>query len=269
MSQMLAYLGGTKALAIEDTNSETTIHIYFCGSDFKLNHTPYPEGQEFKEEYITDVRDIRGDIDEFIEKGKYVVLGGGEPLLQRAPFVYLCSYIHSQGGKVELETNGSKPAVLKEALEKGMVDRVTFLMHAPFKPEQFQKVTQSGTFFKAAEEVIKEIKKSLVLLKAYQDKVEIRFRTVIVPSLMFKKEDLLEIAYELEGIDSRWELVPYSSQGVSNKKYSGLNSPSIEFLNTLREEILKEYSNMRVDIEENRVISVNSRADSESDEDMT
>ncbi|RMF06541.1 hypothetical protein D6764_02030 [Candidatus Woesearchaeota archaeon] len=243
---MLAYLKGAFPLINDPLRPDASILIFFCGSDFKLRHIPHSECLEFKEEFVNDIRDFRSYIDIFVKSGRYVIIGGGEPLLQRAPLVYLASYAKQQGAKLEIETNGSRPAVLKSVLKSGLADRVTLLMHAPLVPEKFQKVTQAGTFFKPVDEIISNVRTSINILKEHAEQTEVIIRTTVVPALMYKKEDLFEIAEEIKDVRAVWELVRYSPEGVTDKHYAGINPPSEDFLKRLKEECIKKHPQLLI-----------------------
>jgi pyruvate formate lyase activating enzyme len=68
-----------------------------------------------------------GNIYRFIEKRKGfldgVVISGGEPTLQEDLFD-LCRHIKNMGFPVKLDTNGSRPRVIKRLIEEGLVDYI-------------------------------------------------------------------------------------------------------------------------------------------------
>ncbi|NNL40865.1 MAG: anaerobic ribonucleoside-triphosphate reductase activating protein [Desulfobacterales bacterium] len=52
-----------------------------------------------------------------------VVISGGEPTLQK-DLIDLCKKVKSMGYPVKLDTNGSRPKVLKQLIEDGLVDYI-------------------------------------------------------------------------------------------------------------------------------------------------
>ena len=68
-----------------------------------------------------------GDIYRFIENRKGfldgVVISGGEPTLQEDLFD-LCMHIKQMGYPVKLDTNGSRPWVIKQLIDEGLVDYI-------------------------------------------------------------------------------------------------------------------------------------------------
>jgi len=68
-----------------------------------------------------------GDIYRFIENRKGfldgVVISGGEPTLQEDLFD-LCRRIKQMGYPVKLDTNGSRPRIIKQLIDEGLVDYI-------------------------------------------------------------------------------------------------------------------------------------------------
>ena len=68
-----------------------------------------------------------GDIYRFIENRKGfldgVVISGGDPTLQEDLFD-LCTHIKQMGYPVKLDTNGSRPWVIKQLIDEGLVDYI-------------------------------------------------------------------------------------------------------------------------------------------------
>ena len=68
-----------------------------------------------------------GNVYRFIENRKGfldgVVISGGEPTLQEDLFD-LCRHIKNMGFPIKLDTNGSRPRVIKRLIDKGLVDYI-------------------------------------------------------------------------------------------------------------------------------------------------
>jgi pyruvate-formate lyase-activating enzyme len=86
-------------------------------------------------------------------------------------------------------------------------------------------------------------------LKEYENKVEIEVRTTIIPSLIYRKEDLAGIAEIIKNLKCMWILQGFKTDyGASEKKLANLNAPSKNFLEILKDFIVKEYSNIKISI---------------------
>ena len=76
-----------------------------------------------------------GNIYRFIEKRKGfldgVVISGGEPTLQEDLFD-LCMHIKQMGYPVKLDTNGSRPRVIKQLIDEDLVDYIAMDLKTDF-----------------------------------------------------------------------------------------------------------------------------------------
>ena len=115
------------------------------------------------------------DIVDFLKKRTGILDGvcftGGEPLLFDRLF-YLAEKARQLGYKVKLDTNGSFPERLKEAVDKKLVDYVAMDIKA--SPEKYPELC--GNAF-----VLDAVKASVEFLKTAP--VEFEFRTTVVNSL--------------------------------------------------------------------------------------
>ena len=169
-----------------------------------------------------------------------IIFTGGEPCFQRSALIDLAKKAKETGFKTILDTNGSKPEVIEALLKNNFLDTIMMDLKAPFN-EQFDKVTRSETFFKSIKEIKEDIKQSIEILKAHDDKLNIVFKTLIVPGLIYRKEDLMILGNEIEGLNCTWELKAFKPGITLNKEYRELESPSENYLENLREIIRKEF----------------------------
>ncbi len=246
---MQAYVGGIVPLSTVDWSANVCTVIFFSGCDFKCCYCYNKNFIDFKEEFLKDLNDIKKEITKnsgFIDA---VLFSGGEACLQRQALLTLARFTKKLGLKVGIETNGSKPYSIRSLINENLLDFIALDIKAPFKKEIFERVTQSGTFFKRPEDVIKDIKQTLKILKRNQDKIQIELRTTVVPGVIFRKQDILEIAEEINGLNCRWVLQPFiSNKGTLDLKMNSIESPTKKFLENLKKECQKKYSKLRIDI---------------------
>jgi pyruvate formate lyase activating enzyme len=105
-----------------------------------------------------------------------VCVTGGEPCLHQNLPEFL-SKIKELGFLVKLDTNGTNPKMLKELIEKKLVDYIAMDIKSPLK--DYDKVTKVKVNKKNIEESVDLIKKS---------KVDYEFRTTVIPKFIDKKE---------------------------------------------------------------------------------
>lgn len=115
-----------------------------------------------------------------------VVFSGGECLLHKKSILFIAE-VKKMGFLVKIDTNGSQPKVLKELIEKELIDYVALDFKA--MPANFEKITQSKLFI--------PFEKSLHLL--LQSKISFEVRTTVHSELL-NKNDIKEMISYLEKI---------------------------------------------------------------------
>jgi len=232
---MQAFIADYISIGSVDFSDELYSKIFFSGCDFKCPYCNTPEMVEAKLEHQVDLREIKKELE-----SDRILITGGEPCFQKAALVEILKWAKESGKKTAIDTNGSKPEVIELLLRDGLVNTIIMDLKAPF--ENFEKITKSQTFFKPESEIIGEIKQTLGILKAYDEKIDIIFRTTIVPGLLFRKEDLKKIANQIEGINCSWELKPFRSGIILDKRMKDINSPTEQFMQNIKEYLIKETS---------------------------
>ncbi|MFH1770162.1 MAG: radical SAM protein [archaeon] len=220
-------------------SNDIFMKIMFSGCDFKCPWCNTPELLETKFEHEIDLRDVKKEMENNLGNINGIYLTGGEPCFQKQALLDLLSKARELKLKTVLDTNGSKPQVIESLLENSFIDIVIMDMKAPFN-ERFDKVTKSATFFKPTKDIMHDVSQTLQILRAYDEKVEVIFRTTIIPGLMFRKEDLKMIAEEITDMNAVWELKPFSASGVL-KQMHHVDSPTDSFLENLKEYLKKEF----------------------------
>jgi len=109
-----------------------------------------------------------------------VVICGGEPTINK-DLPEFCKKIKKLGYLIKLDTNGSNPEMLKNLINRKLIDYVAMDVKLP--KEKYLKVFTGKV-------KIKDIQESVNILK--QGKVDYEFRTTVVPTVL-SKEDVLKI----------------------------------------------------------------------------
>lgn len=118
-----------------------------------------------------------------------VCIGGGEPTIN-CDLPEFISKIKELGFLVKLDTNGSRPEMIKELLQKRLLDYIAVDIKTQLEMERYSAATGVRADVQKIKETIELVKKS---------KIEHEFRTTCVPSLV-KKEDLIAIARTLKNV---------------------------------------------------------------------
>lgn len=119
-----------------------------------------------------------------------VCITGGEPTLQPGLYKF-CEKIKSMGLKVKLDTNGTNPILLKNLIQKKLIDYVAMDVKAPVSAKKYSKISGSAGSY-----LVENVKESIQML--LHSDIDYEFRTTVVPGL-HTKEDLKEIARGLNG----------------------------------------------------------------------
>ena len=167
------------------------------------------------------------NIDEFFEYLKKrrnildgVCITGGEPLLQKDIKEFMAR-IKELGYAVKLDTNGSKPEILKELIELGLVDYVAMDIKGSRAKYDLICGTENKKF-------MEEVSQSVDIL--LENKVDYEFRTTVVREL-HEKEDFHDIGKWISGTD-KYFLQQFKDSGdlISSNGFSAYNKEEMEEL---------------------------------------
>jgi pyruvate formate lyase activating enzyme len=141
-----------------------------------------------------------------------VVISGGEPTLQ-ADLPTVCAAVKNLGFAVKLDTNGSRPHVLRHLVAEGLVDYVA--MDIKTDPRHYAPVFQSDTGPETLKESIRIIMDSA---PAYE------FRTTCARPII-DEAVIGVIARSIEGAD-RYVLQSFQSQRLLTPSFFQLAEPA-------------------------------------------
>ena len=224
---------------------DKTYIVYFSGCDFKCPFCFVKELSEFKNEHLILLKDLKKNIEVNIKDIDSLLLTGGEPGLQRQAVLEIARYARMKNLKVIYDTNGSKPETLKSLLMGELVDIVNLDIKSPFEKILFEKTTRSSTFFKQTEEIIKDIRQSISLLR--ESKITVEITTTIVPSIIFKKEDILEIASIVNNLNCIWNILPFvPGENHIDKNFRNISSPTEKFIENIKQSCLEKFPNLNI-----------------------
>lgn len=128
-------------------------------------------------------------IEHMKEKRKWVdgiCVTGGEPCLHEDLPEFI-EKVKKEGFLVKLDTNGSNPEMIKELLDKKLLDFISVDIKSNL--ENYENIAKVKVD-------LEKIKKSVDLIK--NSNIDYEFRTTVLPD-MHKKEDLIKIGEWLKG----------------------------------------------------------------------
>ncbi len=136
-------VGGLQKNSLIDYPGKVSCVCFFTGCNFDC---PYCHNPDLVLKNMTSLRPLNEDgLCSFLEARKGlldgVVLSGGEPTLE-SELVPLCRKIKAMGYALKLDTNGSRPWVIKDLIEKGLIDYVA--MDVKTEPGRYSHLIKRG-----------------------------------------------------------------------------------------------------------------------------
>ncbi len=182
-------IGGLQRFSLIDYPSKSCAIIFTMGCNFRCKYCHNPE-LVIPEKYAPEIS--LSEIYDFLESrvGKLdaVCITGGEPT-QHTDLLEMIKKIKMMGFLVKLDSNGSRPEVLKEIINRKMVDYIAMDIKAPL---------ESYSNIMGWQISVEKIKKSVDLIM--NSGIRYEFRTTIVKSLT-SKDNLRKIAQSITGAE--------------------------------------------------------------------
>jgi len=180
-------IGGFEKLTLIDFPGKIACMIYTIGCNF---HCPYCHNPELVDETADEISFEK--IFEFLKTRQTllegVVITGGEPTLHK-DLLSIIRQIKSLGYQVKLDTNGTNPAMLLQAIDQKLVDYVAMDIKAPLY--KYTTNTERPVDAEAIRESINMLMKN---------KVAYEFRTT-VSKFLLSPQDIIDIAKEIQGAE--------------------------------------------------------------------
>jgi len=135
-------IGGFQRFSLIDYPGKICAIVFTQGCNFRC---PYCHNPELVNPELFEAPIPEGNILSFLanRKGKLdaVEITGGEPTLQPDLMDFM-SELKNHQYLVKLDTNGSNPGIISEAIERDLVDYLAMDVKAPL--ERYQEITNSG-----------------------------------------------------------------------------------------------------------------------------
>jgi len=169
----------------------------------------------------------------FLEKRKGIlegiVLCGGEPTINKDLPEFI-KKIKKIGFLVKLDTNGSNPKMLRELINKKMIDYVAMDVKLP--KEKYAKLYSK----------IENIEKSIKILK--ENKIDSEFRTTVVPSVL-EKDDILKIAKWISPA-KKYYLQNFRAEKTIDPKFEKIKPHPDKYLSEIQKAISPFFENCEI-----------------------
>jgi pyruvate formate lyase activating enzyme len=206
------------AFTLLDYPDHTACILWFAGCNMKCSYCYNPEIVFGKGSYSIP------EIGSFLEKRKglldAVVFSGGECLLYKES-IELMVLIKRMGFLIKVDTNGSKPERLQEAIALGLIDFVALDFKAT--KAKFKEITEKNYY--------KHFLDCLSLLQMTQTPFEVR---TTIHSELLEEEDLKEMIQVLKSKNyfGNYYLQPFINGVETLKKMNTSQSKAFSHLST-------------------------------------
>ena len=178
--------GGIEKFSLIDFPGKTSCILFTIGCNFRCPYCHNPELVDETVETKISEEEILDFLKTRVNLLDGVVITGGEPTLHSDLLAFI-QKIKDLGFLVKLDSNGTNPKMLHEALDKKLVDYVAMDMKSPLSKYSQTVARPVDT---------KAIRESIYLL--LNSNINYEFRTTLIKA-MVTPEDVLEIAQEIKG----------------------------------------------------------------------
>ncbi len=223
-------IGGLQKLTLIDFPEKLACTAFLAGCPFRCpwcysSELVLPEKIE-KQPKISDK-----EFFDFLEEKKGllegVVICGGEPTMN-SDLPDFTEKIKRFGYAIKLDTNGTNPAMLKNLIEKKLIDYIAMDVKAPLMKHQ-TPITNNQTKYEKVVGVkvdLEKINKSIELIK--NSRVDYEFRTTVTPTI-HTREDIIQIAKDI-GPVKRYFLQNFRPEKTLDPKFEKIKPYSREYI---------------------------------------
>lgn len=214
-------IAGFQKLTLLDYPGHLAATIFLSGCNFRC---PFCHNSDlFDPESLLSVEEVINALRKRIGVLEGVCITGGEPTLQ-AGLPDLIRTLKELGYAVKLDTNGYRPAVLKDLCNSGLVDYVAMDIKA--SPQKYGEAAGLPAI------MLPLIEESAAFLKT--GCVPYEFRTTAMPEL-HNEQDFLAIGKWLKGPSPYYLQAYQESDQVYEKRFT---APSPEWMSRMRDILL-------------------------------
>lgn len=220
---------GVQKLSLIDYPPYMVATVFLANCDFRCPYCQNPDLIKNPDKLPTITEE---ELIEFLKSRKKwldgICITGGEPCIHKE-LPELIKRIKELGFKIKLDTNGSKPEMIKVLINEQLIDYIAMDIKAPL--DNYEEVTQ----VKVDKEKIKESVDFII-----SSGIDYEFRLTCVPTL-HKEEDFVKIGEWLKDC-KRFFIQQFSPKICLNKEFENIK-PFTEVRLKKFKEILENYIN--------------------------
>jgi pyruvate formate lyase activating enzyme len=219
-------IGGLQKLTLIDYPDKVACTVFLAGCNFRCPFC-YSSELVLPEKIAKQPKIAEKEFFNFLENRRNLlngcVLCGGEPTVNKDLPEFVIR-IKKLGYRVKLDTNGSNPEMLKQLIEKKLIDYVAMDIKAPK-----EKYSQAA----GVDIDVNKIQKSIDILR--ENKIDYEFRSTIVSGVQ-NREDIIQMAKWIKGA-KKYYLQNFRAEKTLNPKFEKVKANSDEYLSGIIKEI--------------------------------
>jgi len=227
MDRALPQIKGLQENTLIDWEGRVAAVVFLAGCNFRC---PYCHSRHLV--LAPDVLESipLDQVDEMIKRDAGwldgVVISGGEPTLH-ATLPDLIRHFRSLGVAVKLNTNGSRPEIIAQLLDDGLLDMIAMDVKGPLD-ERYERNAGVQVDLDAVKESIERI---------IAGDIDYEFCTTICPPLL-SEDDVLDTALALRGA-KRWVLQKFTALNCIDQSLMSVAPYDIDTMRSLAQRSMK------------------------------
>jgi pyruvate formate lyase activating enzyme len=234
-------LGGFQKLTLIDYPGKLAATVFTVGCSFRCPFCHNPE-LVLSSQFTVQGNKLESEFFKFLksrkEKLEGICITGGEPTIQ-PDLTQFIRKVRKLGFYVKLDTNGTRPDVLRQLFKERLLDYVA--MDIKSTPAKYLK-TAGITETKTSASLLDRVKLSVELIR--NSGVPYEFRTTVVPGLHSPK-DFEKIAKWLTGAHAYY-LQEYREERILDEKLKKITKGKKIDLEKIKNEIEKHFGKMEI-----------------------
>jgi len=205
-------IGGLHKNSLIDYPGKISCVIFLSGCNFDCPYCHNPElakGRSLSTGYLSEdlIFDFLASRKEFLDG---VVVSGGEPTLQKG-LISFCKKIRLLGYPVKLDTNGSRPEVIRKLIDEGLVNYIA--MDIKTDPSHYAPLIKDNS---STDDIFLSVR----IIK--ESNIDYEFRTTCIKSLV-NKDTIENMSYLIKG-SKLYALQQFSKTEVLHPEFFKDNS---------------------------------------------
>jgi pyruvate-formate lyase-activating enzyme len=217
--------------------------LHLVGTNLQYNFLSNEENMQMDSRYSMLIKDIKNELDCVKKISKTLIIKNGEPFLQSTALRNIAKHAKDNNMLVSVETYGTKPGALRQAINENLIDILTLKIYSPLTDSWFKRMNRSNLLTNYSE-LIANIKESIKILSA--TKIKVNIRTIIVPSLIYKKNDIHSICKQISKINNcTYEICEFQTS-EAGKLFANIKAPGKEFMEELKKDVQSKFHSLHV-----------------------